>query len=97
MLQNKIFRDDNEDGLVYLLEGEKVYNHHKALEALAKCKEMEQGKHLIPVWIDHNTTKLVDMEKIKKRKMELIRVKMGKGELVWMEKKVAIKNGFICE
>ena len=35
--------------------------------------------------------------KIKKKKMEIIKVKIGKGELVFMEKQVAIKNGFINE
>lgn len=91
----KILRE--EDGVSYLLEGEFAFNRGKALQNLAKAKEIEQSKKMIPVWVDRNTTKLIDMEKVKKRKMELIRVKMGKGELVWMEKKVAIKNGFINE
>ena len=91
----KMLRD--EDGVSYLLEGEFAYNRAKAMQSLAKAKEVEQQKKMIPVWVDRNTTKLIDMDKVKKRKMELIRVKMGKGELVWMEKQVAIKNGFINE
>lgn len=67
----------------------------RAIEALKTAKEIEANRKTIPVWIDHNTIKLVDVEKVKKRKMELIRVKIGKGELVFMEKSVAIKNGFI--
>lgn len=81
----------------YLLEGDAARYRRDALIALEKAKTIEANRKLIPIWIDHNTTKLVDMEKVKKRKMELIRVKMGKGELVWMEKQVAIKNGFINE
>ena len=68
----------------------------RAIEALKTAKEIEANKKLIPVWVDANTTKLVDIEKIKKRNMEIIRVKI-KGELVLMEKQVAIKNGFINE
>ena len=86
-------------GLHYMTEGGSgvlVYRD-RAIEALKTAKEIEANRKTIPVWVDHNTTKLIDMEKVKKRKMELIRVKMGKGELVWMEKKVAIKNGFINE
>ena len=81
----------------YLLEGDAAIWKRHAENALAKAKEIEASKKLIPVWVDATTTKLVDMEKIKKRKMEIIRVKIGKGELVWMEKNVAIKNGFINE
>ena len=97
MREDKIFRGDKEAGLVYLMEGENNYNRHKALEALKLCKEAEKGKNLLPVWIDERTVKLMDMEKIKRKKLEIIRVKIGKGELAWMEKKTAVKNGFICE
>ena len=81
----------------YLLEGDAAMWKRHAENALKVAKEQEATKKLIPVWVDATTTKLVDMEKIKKRKMEIIRVKIGKGELVWMEKNVAIKNGFINE
>ena len=69
----------------------------RAEEALKYAKELEEQKKTIPVWVDANTTKLMDMEKIKKRKLEIIRVKIGKGELAWMEKSNAIKRGFIKE
>lgn len=69
----------------------------RAMEALAIAKEMEEQKKTIPVWVDANTTKFMDMEKIKRKKLEIIRVKIGRGELVWMEKSTAIKNGFISE
>jgi hypothetical protein len=81
----------------YLLDTEGSYNRQRALDNLAKVKEREATKKLIPVWIDPQTTKLMDMEKIKKRKLEIIRVKIGKGELAWMEKANAIKRGFINE
>ena len=86
-------------GLHYMTEGgsEVLVYRDRAIEALKTAKDLEASRKTIPVWVDHNTTKLVDMEKVKKRKMELIRVKMGKGELVWMERKTAIKNGFINE
>ena len=83
----------------YMIEnnsGVLVYRD-RAIEALKTAKEIEANRKTIPVWIDHNTTKLVDVEKVKKRKMELIKVKIGKGGLVFMEKQVAIKNGFINE
>ena len=89
--------NDDFGGPTYLIEADASKYRGEAIKALAKAKEQESKKKILPVWIDHNTTKLIDMEKVKKRKMELIRVKMGKGELVWMEKKVAIKNGFINE
>ena len=81
----------------YLLDTEGSYNRARAVEALKKAKEKEATKKIIPVWIDPQTTKLMDMEKIKKRGLEIIRVKMGKGELAWIEKSNAIKRGFIKE
>ena len=86
---------ENDRTSAYLLEGDTAIWKRYAENALAKAKEIEANKKLIPVWVDANTTKLVDIEKIKKRNMEIIRVKIGKGELVFMEKNVAIKNGFI--
>lgn len=79
----------------YLLEGDAAIWRRYADDALKRAKELEAKKDLIPVWHDERTIKLVDKKKIEKRKLELIRVKIGKGELVWMEKQVAIKNGFI--
>ena len=87
---------ENDRTSAYLLEGDTAIWKRYAENALAKAKELEANKKLIPVWVDANTTKLVDIEKIKKRNMEIIRVKI-KGELVLMEKQVAIKNGFINE
>lgn len=81
----------------YLIEGDNAVYRVQAERALAKAKEQEAARKAIPVWIDRNTTKLVSLEKIKKKKMEIIKVKIGKGELVFMEKNVAIKNGFINE
>ena len=81
----------------YLLDVEGSYNRARAVEALKKAKEKEATKKLIPVWVDPQTTVMMDMEKIKKRKLEIIRVKIGKGELAWMEKSNAIKRGFIKE
>ena len=87
--------EDRESSTSYLLEGANNCNRDKAIENLQMVKEQEATKKLIPVWVDATTTKLVDMDKVKERKMELIRVKMGKGELVWMERKTAIKYGYI--
>ena len=81
----------------YLLDVEGSYNRQKALDVLAKAKEKEATKKLIPVWVDPQTTVMMDLEKIKKKKLEIIRVKMGRGELAWMEKSNAIKRGFIKE
>lgn len=81
----------------YLIEGDNAVHRVQAEKTLAKAKEQEAARQTIPVWIDRNTTKLVSLEKIKKKKMEIIKVKIGKGELVFMEKQVAIKNGFINE
>lgn len=83
--------------MTYLIEGDNAVYRVQAERALAKAKEQEAARQAIPVWIDRNTTKLVSLEKIKKKKMEIIKVKIGKGELVFMEKQVAIKNGFINE
>lgn len=87
------------EGVQYLTEGFSSTRMYKerAMEALAIAKEMEEQKKTIPVWVDANTTKFMDMEKIKRKKLEIIRVKIGRGELVWMEKSTAIKNGFISE
>ena len=93
MREDKIFRE--EGGLTYLLEGESAYNRAKAREALAVAKELESKRDTIPVWYDERTIRLVSLEKIKRKKLEIIRVKIGKGELVFMEKDIAKKNGFI--
>lgn len=97
MRENKILRGDKENGLTYLIEGESTYNKQKALAALAVAKELESKRDTIPVWYDERTIRLVSLEKIKRKKLEIIRVKIGKGELVFMEKDIAKKNGFIKE
>lgn len=81
----------------YLIEGDNAQYRVQAEKALAKAKEIEATRKSIPVWYDHNTIKLVTLEKIQRRKLEIIKVKIGKGELVFMEKSIAIKNGFINE
>lgn len=97
MQENKTFREDKENRLTYLIEGESTYNRQRVIAALKIAKEQEEKRETIPVWYDKNTTRLVSMEKIKRRKMEIIKVKIGKGELVFMEKEIAKKNGFITE
>lgn len=89
-------REMKEHGPMYLVQGEFAYRD-QAQKALVKAKELEASKKTIPVWYDMNTIRLVDMDKIKRKKMEIIRVKIGKGRLVWMEKSVAKENGFITE
>lgn len=79
MRENKILRGDKENGLTYLIEGESTYNKQKALAALAVAKELEAKKETIPVWYDERTTKFVSLEKIKRKKLEIIKVKIGKG------------------
>lgn len=37
----------------------------------------------------------MDVEKIKRKKLEIIRVKIDKKGIVWMEKQNAIDKGFI--
>lgn len=81
----------------YLIEGDNAIWRIEAEKVLKKAKEQEKKKDTIPVWYDERTTRLVSLEKIKRKKLEIIRVKIGRGEIVWMEKKVAIKNGFINE
>ncbi len=69
----------------------------KTLEVLKTVKEREKKKNFIPVWVDAQTLKLVDMEKIKRLKMQIIKVRLSWGRIVWMEKDNAIKKGFIKE
>lgn len=69
----------------------------RAIEALKVAKELEAGRTTIPVWVDFQTTKFMDIEKIKRHKLEIIRVKIDKKGLVWIEKSNAIKQGFITE
>ena len=69
----------------------------RAEENLKMAKEMEAQKNTIPVWVDYQTTKFMDLEKIKRKKLEVIKVKLKRGGLVWMERKTAIENGFINE
>lgn len=82
-------------GLDYLVERDMRNNIDLARSVLARAKEVEEKKKPIPVWVDAHTTKLMTLESIKRKGLEIVRVKIGKGELVWMEKKNAIKRGFI--
>jgi hypothetical protein len=84
-------------GLDYLVERDIVNNHNLAKRVLAEAKEKEAQSKPMPVWVDERTTKLMTLESIKRKGVEIVRVKIGKGELVWMEKKNAIKRGFITE
>ena len=84
-------------GLNYMTEGGSgtLAYRERAIEALKVAKEMEAGKKFIPVFVDFQTTRLVDIEKIKGYGLQIIRVKVpGKG-LVWMEKQNAIDRGYI--
>ncbi len=81
----------------YLIEGDAARFRKEALKALAITKELESKKEAIPVWCDERTTRLVTLEKIKRKKLEIVKVKIGRGELVFMEKEVAKKNGYITE
>lgn len=86
-------------GLCYLIESSSDITtvRYKALEILKEVKEREKKKNFIPVWVDAQTLKLVDMEKIKRLKMQIIKVRLSWGRIVWMEKDNAIKKGFIKE
>jgi hypothetical protein len=81
----------------YLIEGDDAQFRVQAEKALKIAKDLEAKKETIPVWYNERTTKFVSLEKIKRKKLEIIKVKIGKGELVFMEKNVAIKNRFINE
>lgn len=93
--EDKIYRGDNELGLVYLIEGETTYFKQKAVLALEKAKRYEATREYFRVYEDKNTFRLVDKAKVEKNKIELIRVKLFDGRLVWMEKNNAIKKGLI--
>lgn len=88
---------DLNTGLNYLVERDFMHNRKLAQESLSKVKEYESTRTHLPVWEDAHTTRLVDVEKIKSQKLEIIRVKLPSGRLVWMEKKNAIKRKFISE
>lgn len=89
--------NEREHAPTYLIEGDFKHWRIEAEKVLKKAKEQEKKKDTIPVWYDERTIRLVSLEKIKRKKMEVLKVKIGKGEIVWMEKQVAIKNGFINE
>ena len=84
-------------GLDYLVERDIVNNHNLAKRVLAEAKEKEAQNKPLPVWVDERTTKLMTLESIKRKGLEIVRVKIGKGEMVWMERRNAIKKGFISE
>ena len=87
------------EGLHYMTEGGSgsLAYRDRAIEALKIAKEIEAGKNTIPVWVDWQTTKLIDLDKIKRFGLQIIRVKIPGGRLVWMEKKNAIGRGYINE
>lgn len=87
------------EGINYMTEGGAgtLAYKERAEENLKIAKEIEAQKSTIPVWIDFQTTKFMDLEKIKRKKLEIIKVKLKRGGLVWMERKTAIENGFINE
>lgn len=85
------------EGLNYMTEGGSgtLAYRDRAIEALRVAKELEENKKTIPVWVDCQTTKLVDLEKVKKYGLQIIRVKIPGGRIVWMEKQNAIDKGYI--
>ena len=89
--------NEREHAPTYLIEGDFKHWRIEAEKVLKRAKEQEKKKDTIPVWYDERTIRLVSLEKIKRKKLEIIRVKIGKGELVFMEKEIAKKNGFIIE
>lgn len=69
----------------------------KTLEVLKTVKEREKKKNFISVWVDDQTLKFIDIEKINRLKLQIIRVRLPSGRIVWIEKNNAIKKGFIKE
>ena len=88
---------DINTGLNYLVERAFFQNRELAQESLSKAKQYEAEHTFLPLWEDAHTVKMVDVEKIKKKKMEILRVKIPSGRLVWIERKNAIKRGLINE
>ena len=88
---------DINTGLNYLVERAFFQNRELAKESLSKAKQYEAEHTFLPVWEDAHTTRMVDVQKIKKNKMEILKVKIPSGRLVWIEKKNAIKRKFISE
>ena len=84
-------------GMNYMNEGGSgtLAYRERAMEALKVAKEIESSKKTIPVWVDWQTTKLVDMKKIKRLGLQIIKVKIPGGRLVWIEKQNAIDKGYI--
>lgn len=85
--------------LHYMTEGGSgtLAYRERALEALKAVKQMEAGRKYIPVWIDFQTTRLIDLEKIKSRGLQIIKVKIPGNRIVWIEKQNAIDRGYINE
>ena len=85
------------EGLNYMTEGGSgtLAYRDRAIEALKVAKELEAKKKTIPVWVDYQTTKMIDLEKIKKYGLQIIRVKIPGCRVVWMEKQNAIDKGYI--
>ena len=96
MIKNKNFGEYGENSVSYLIEGENVYNRTKAIECLKMVKERESKQEILPVWVDSQTTKLIDKRKVLNKKIELLKVRVN-GRIVWIERDNAIKNGFINE
>lgn len=85
------------DVLNYMTEGgsSTLAYRDRAIEALKVAKELESKKDTIPVWYDSHTIKLVDKKKIEKYEMQILKVKIPGGRIVWMEKQNAKDKGFI--
>jgi hypothetical protein len=88
---------DLNTGMNYLVERAFFQNRELAQESLSKAKQYEAEHAYLPVWVDAQTTKLVEVEKIKQKKLEIVKIKIPSGRLVWIERKNAIKRGFINE
>lgn len=85
----------NGDGPSYMTQADNAKLRREAQKALVKCKEIEAERDFLPVWVDERTTKLVSKAKILRKGMEIIKVKIGGGRLAYMERKTAIKYGYI--
>lgn len=80
-----------------LLEFGDAVEHEKAKEILQGCKNKEAESKSITVYVNNHTTKIISLEKIRRKKIEIIKVKLHDGRLVFMEKDNAIKKGYINE
>ena len=68
--------NEKEHTPTYLIEGDFKHWRIEAEKVLKKAKEQQKKKDTIPVWYDERTTRLVSLEKIKRKKMEVLKVKI---------------------